>query len=161
MYINNNNSYVIKICQEGDFMKKVAVIYWSSGGHVEVLAEAVARGAKEAGAEVLVKRVAEAKVEDVTGSEAVAFGSPSMDNNQIEQYEMEPFINNFKLLPNNGKSLVLFGSYGWDEGKFLADWKAKMRDYGFNPIGELAVKEAPSQTEIEKAEELGRKLAQV
>ena len=141
-------------------MKKVAVIYWSAGGNVEVLADAVGRGVKEAGGELLIKTVGEAKVEDVTSADAVAFGSPSMDNNQVEQYEMEPFIKNFKLLPNNGKPLVLFGSYGWDEGKFLEAWKVQMQEYGFNLIGSLAVKEAPSSSEIEKAEELGKMLVQ-
>lgn len=140
-------------------MKKVSVIYWSNGGNVEVLANSIAEGAKEAGAHVIVKHVSQAKIEDVTLVDSVAIGSPSMDNNRIEQEEMEPFINEFKLLPNENKSLVLFGSYGWDNGEFLKNWKDRMIDYGFNVIGELAVKEAPTQEEINKAKELGKSLA--
>lgn len=140
-------------------MKKVSIIYWSNGGNVEVLADNIAKGATEAGALVTIKHVAEATVEDVTSADAVAFGSPSMDNNRIEQQEMEPFINQFKLLPNNGKKLLLFGSYGWDEGKFIEDWEMKMKDYGFNVIAKLAVKEAPNSKEIEEAKDWGKKLA--
>ena len=140
-------------------MKKISVIYWSNGGNVEVLANNIANGAKDAGAEVTIKHVAEAKIEDVLDADAVAFGSPSMDNNKIEQQEMEPFIKEFKLLPSSGKPIVLFGSFGWDEGKFMDDWKERMVDYGFNLIGEITVKEAPSEAEIEKAKELGKLLA--
>ena len=100
-------------------MKKVSIIYWSNGGNVEVLANSISEGAKAQGAEVNVKYVCDAKIEDVTDADAVAFGSPSMDNNRIEQLEMEPFINQFKLLPNKQKKIVLFGSYGWDDGKFM------------------------------------------
>lgn len=40
-------------------MTKVLVLYYSSYGHIETMAEAVAEGAKEAGAEVTIKRVPE------------------------------------------------------------------------------------------------------
>lgn len=140
-------------------MKKISIIYWSNGGNVEVLANAIGKSAENNGAEVIIKHVVDAKVEDVTNSDAVAFGSPSMDNNRIEQQEMEPFIKEFKLLPNNGKKVALFGSYGWDDGKFMVDWVERMKDYGFDVIGNLAVKESPSDEEIVMAEKLGEELA--
>ena len=141
-------------------MKKISIIYWSNGGNVEVLANVLADSATENGAEVTVKHVTDAKIEDVINADAVAFGSPSMDSNRIEQQEMEPFINEFKLTPNNNKRLVLFGSYGWDDGKFMKEWVVRMKDYGFNVIGDLAVKESPSEKELELTKELGKKLAE-
>lgn len=139
-------------------MKKISVIYWSNGGNVEVLADAIANGAENKGAQVNIKHVVDATIEDVTEADAVAMGSPSMDNNRIEQYEMEPFVNQFKLLANNQKKLVLFGSYGWDDGKFIVDWTDRMKDYGFDTIGSLAVKESPNEKEIEEAIRLGEEL---
>lgn len=139
-------------------MKKISVIYWSNGGNVEVLANSIAEGAKEAGADVTIKHVYDATVEDVTEADAVAFGSPSMDNNRIEQHEMEPFINQFKLLPNKQKKIVLFGSYGWDDGKFMVDWVQRMSDYDFNVAGNIAVKESPSEEELLEAKKLGEEL---
>ncbi|MBK1812959.1 flavodoxin [Clostridium sp. YIM B02505] len=140
-------------------MKKVSIIYWSNGGNVEVLADAIAASAKENEAQVTIKHVADATVDDVMNADSVAFGSPSMDSNRIEQQEMEPYINQFKLLPNNGKKLVLFGSYGWDEGQFIVDWSDRMKDYGFNVVDILAVKESPSEEQLRKARELGKELA--
>lgn len=139
-------------------LKKLSVIYWSNGGNVEVLANHIAKGAKEAGAEVLVKLVSEATVEDVTSADAVAFGSPSMDNNRIEQQEMQPFIEKFKLIPVDNKITGLFGSFGWDDGEFMNKWIGLMKDYQFNVIQNLTVNEAPTNEQLVEAEEMGRNL---
>jgi NAD(P)H dehydrogenase (quinone) len=46
-------------------MSNIAVIYYSATGHVHKLAEAVARGAADAGAEVRLRRVAELAPEEI------------------------------------------------------------------------------------------------
>lgn len=46
-------------------MAKVLVLYYSSYGHIETMAQAVAEGAKSAGADVTIKRVPELVPEDV------------------------------------------------------------------------------------------------
>jgi NAD(P)H dehydrogenase (quinone) len=46
-------------------MPKVLVLYYSSYGHIETMAQAVAEGAREAGAQVDVKRVPETVPEEV------------------------------------------------------------------------------------------------
>lgn len=46
-------------------MAKVLVLYYSSYGHIETMAQAVADGAREAGAQVDVKRVPETVPEDI------------------------------------------------------------------------------------------------
>ncbi len=46
-------------------MSKVLVLYYSSYGHIEKMAHAVAEGAREAGAETVIKRVPELVSEDV------------------------------------------------------------------------------------------------
>lgn len=46
-------------------MAKVLVLYHSAYGHIEQMAEAVAEGAREAGAEVAIRRVPETVPEDV------------------------------------------------------------------------------------------------
>jgi NAD(P)H dehydrogenase (quinone) len=49
-------------------MTKVLVLYYSSYGHIETMAQAVAEGAREAGADVTLKRVPEIVPEDVARS---------------------------------------------------------------------------------------------
>jgi NAD(P)H dehydrogenase (quinone) len=49
----------------GKIMSKVLVLYYSSYGHIEAIANAVAEGAREAGTQVDIKRVPELIPEDV------------------------------------------------------------------------------------------------
>jgi flavodoxin short chain len=158
VYLKSNKNYLIILIYGVMAMKKLTIIYWSNGGNVEVLANHIAKGAKEAGAAVLVKLVSEATVEDVTNADAVAFGSPSMDNNRIEQQEMQPFMDKFKLLPVGNKTTGLFGSYGWDNGEFMNKWTTLMKDYQFNVIKSLTVNEAPTNEQLAQAEEMGKSL---
>jgi len=139
-------------------MKKITIIYSSNGGNVEVLANHIAKGAKDAGAEVLLKLASEATVEDVICADAVAFGSASMDNNRIDQQEMQPFIDKFKLIPVNNKHTCLFGSYGWDNGEFMEKWISLMTEYEFNIIQNLTVKETPTDEQLAEAEDMGKSL---
>lgn len=140
-------------------MKKISIIYWSAGGNVEVLAENISKGIEASKAQVDIKQVHYAKPEDVLKADAVAFGSPSMDNNQIDQTEMAPFLENFKDLNLKNKPVVLFGSYGWDKCEFMEKWETQMKKYGFNVIGKLAVQETPNEKELEDAKKLGQMLA--
>ena len=91
-------------------MAKVLVLYYSSWGHVEQMARAVAEGAREAGAEVAVKRVPElvpeevarqfhykldqeapiATVEELAEYDAIIFGTPTRYGNMASQ--MKQFI---------------------------------------------------------------------
>ena len=78
-------------------MAKVLVLYYSSYGHIETMAEAVAQGAREAGAAVDIKRVPElvpeaiardahfkldqkapvAKIEELVNYDAIIVGTPT------------------------------------------------------------------------------------
>lgn len=140
-------------------MKKVSIIYWSCGGNIEVLANMMADGAKEKGAEVNLMQVTDATIEDVLEADAVAFGSPAMDATRIEQEEMKPFLDQFKDLPIKNKKCILFATYGWIEKSFMEIWKDEMKSYGFNLVGDLSVKDSPNKKEMEYIKELGRDLA--
>lgn len=53
-------------------MKKISVIYWSGTGNTQMMAEALASGAKPGGAEVKLAGVDDAGVEDVMNAAAGA-----------------------------------------------------------------------------------------
>ena len=141
-------------------MKKVSIIYWSCGGNIEALANVMADGAREQGAEVTVKHVADATIEDVLEADSIAFGSPAMDSTKIEQEEMKPFLEQLKDLnkENDSKNCILFGTYGWIEDTFMKVWKDEMKSYGFNVIGDLAVKDSPTKKQANLIKKLGQEL---
>jgi NAD(P)H dehydrogenase (quinone) len=58
-------------------MAKILIVYYSRSGNTKKMAELVAEGAAGAGAEVTLRRVQEAKVEDLLRADAVILGSPT------------------------------------------------------------------------------------
>jgi NAD(P)H dehydrogenase (quinone) len=70
-------------------MSKVLVLYYSTYGHVETLAEAVAEGARAAGATVDIKRVPETVPEEVArnGHFKLAQSAPVAQVSDLEQYD--------------------------------------------------------------------------
>jgi len=58
-------------------MAKVLVVYHSRSGSTAKMAEAVAEGAKNGGADVILKNVEAATLEDLTAADGVVFGAPT------------------------------------------------------------------------------------
>jgi NAD(P)H dehydrogenase (quinone) len=58
-------------------MPRILILYYSSYGHVEALAEAIAEGARSAGADVDIKRVPETVPEDVARSAHFKLDQPA------------------------------------------------------------------------------------
>ena len=79
---------------------KILVVYDSQTGNVEAMAQAVAEGAKEAGALVTVKRVENVKVDEIPLYDAFAFGSPTHCGNMSAK--MNEFFNS-KMIKHWGK----------------------------------------------------------
>lgn len=140
-------------------MKKISVIYWSGTGNTEAMAQALAEGAKAAGAEVKLVSVDEVLEEDVKNADAVALGCPSMGDEALEEGSMEPFIERTSQL-YKGKDIALFGSYGWGSGQWMEDWQTKMEGYGANLVEDgLIINYTPDDEGVAKCKELGEILA--
>lgn len=70
-------------------MSKVLVLYYSSYGHIERMAEAIAAGARDAGAQVDIKRVPETVPEDVARNAHFKLDQAAMiaDIAELEGYD--------------------------------------------------------------------------
>jgi NAD(P)H dehydrogenase (quinone) len=109
-------------------MTKVLVLYYSSYGHIEKMAESVAAGARESGADVVIKRVPElvpeeiarkshfkldqpapiATVEELPDYDAIIFGVPTRFGNMPAQ--MKNFLDQTGGLWASGKLIGKVGS---------------------------------------------------
>jgi len=109
-------------------MAKVLVLYYSSYGHIETMAQAVAEGARSAGAEVVIKRVPElvpeavakashfkvdqaapiATVDELPEYDAIIFGVPTRFGNMAAQ--MKNFLDQTGGLWFAGKLVGKVGS---------------------------------------------------
>ncbi|AWI05569.1 flavodoxin [Clostridium drakei] len=140
-------------------MKNVVIIYWSGTGNTEAMATGVMDGVKSQNVNVRLLNVGEAKVEDVLKADAVALGCPSMGSEQLEESEMDPFIESISDAIE-GKNTALFGSYGWGNGEWMTDWQERMESYGARVIEDgLIINNEPDEEGIKKCKELGELLA--
>jgi len=109
-------------------MTKVLILYYSSYGHIERMAEAVAEGVREAGAEAVIKRVPElvppevaeksgfkrdqpapiATVDELPGYDAIIVGTPTRFGNMAAQ--MKNFLDQTGGLWIQGKLIGKVGS---------------------------------------------------
>ena len=140
-------------------MSKVAVVYWSGTGNTAAMAEAVAAGAREAGAEVDMFNVGDFNEGMLGDYAAVAFGCSAQGAEVLEEYEFEPvFAECEKKL--SGKSIALFGSYGWGDGEWMRSWSARCDEAGANQVAPFVIcNEAPDDDAVAACRALGAALA--
>ena len=114
-------------------MNKIAVVYWSSTGNTEAMANAVAEGAKNAGADVSLYTATDFTASMVDDFDAIAFGCPAMGAEVLEESEFEPMFQDCES-KLNGKKIALFGSYGWGDGEWMRNWEDTCRNDGANLV---------------------------
>ena len=143
-------------------MSKVSIVYWSGTGNTEAMADAMAEGAKDAGAEVELLTVDKADAAALSEAKAFALGCPAMGAEVLEEGEMEPFVTELEGCVA-GKTIGLFGSYGWGDGEWMRDWVERMTAAGATVVGGEGVicQDAPDDDAKTACEELGKKLAAV
>ena len=110
-------------------MAKAAVVFWSGTGNTEAMANAVAAGAQEKGAEVSVMGPSDFGAAAVAGYDGIAFGCPSMGVEQLEEADFQPMWDEVKG-ELSGKKVVLFGSYGWGDGEWMRTWEDEAKGAG-------------------------------
>ena len=140
-------------------MSKVAVVYWSSTGNTEAMADAVVEGAKEKGADVTLYECADFRPELVGEYDAIAFGCPAMGDEVLEEDEFEPMFSSCEE-KISGKKIGLFGSYGWGDGDWMHNWEAKCKEDGAVLVADGVIcQEEPDDEAVENCKALGKALA--
>ncbi len=140
-------------------MSKGAIVYWSGTGNTQIMADAVAEGAKAAGAEVSVFGPAEFGSGKVAEFDSIAFGCPAMGAEVLEETEYEPMFTDVETAIS-GKRVGLFGSYGWGDGQWMRDWEERCNAVGARLVADgVMANYAPTGEVLEECKALGRALA--
>ena len=142
-------------------MSKVAVVYWSGTGNTAAMAEAVAQGARGAGASVNVFNLDESAFggANVAEYDAIAFGCPAMG---AEELEDGTFLPAFESCEGelSGKKIGLFGSYGWGGGDWMASWEETCKNDGAELAADSVIcNKAPDDEAVASCKALGAALA--
>ena len=140
-------------------MSKVAVVFWSGTGNTGAMADAVADGAREKGAEVSVITAGDFSEDMVADYDSIAFGCPAMGAEVLEESEFEPMFT--AVEPSlAGKKIALFGSYGWGDGQWMRDWEDRCRQAGADlACDSVIANDAPDDEAVSECKALGAALA--
>ena len=137
-------------------METVKIVFWSQGGNTAAMAE----GGQEAGSKAEIINVSDASAADLQSMKGFALGCPAMGAEVLEEMEMEPFMCELEG-SLAGKSVGLFGSYGWGDGQWMRDWEERCKAAGAAVVGGEGVicQETPDDGAIASCRALGRALA--
>ena len=120
---------------------KIAVVYWSSTGNTEAMAQAVAEGARKAGAS------------------AELFTATEFDGGKVDDSEFAPMFESCES-KLSGKKIALFGSYGWGDGEWMRTWEDTCRNDGASLVCDSVIcQEAPDDDALNACRSLGESLA--
>ena len=138
---------------------KIAVVYWSSTGNTEAMAQAVIEGARKAGASAELFTATEFDGSKVDAFDAIAFGCPAMGAEELEDSEFAPMFESCES-KLSGKKIALFGSYGWGDGEWMRTWEDTCRNDGASLVCDSVIcQEAPDDDALNACRSLGESLA--
>ena len=138
---------------------KTAVVFWSGTGNTEAMANAVADGMKEKGAEVSVLGPSDFTADKLAEFDGIAFGCPAMGNEVLEEGEFDPMFTSIEG-SLSGKKIALFGSFGWGDGEWMRNWEDRCKAAGANLVSDsVTVNESPDAAGVENCKKLGASLA--
>ena len=122
------------------------------------MANAVAEGAKGAGAEADVLVASDFNSGKVAEYDGIAFGCPAMGAEVLEEEEFEPMFASCES-KLSGKRIALFGSYGWGDGEWMRDWETRCKEaVAFLIRQRLICNEMPDDEGIQSCKALGENL---
>ena len=138
---------------------KINIIYWSGTGNTEAMAKLIQEGAQGAGADVTLTEISDANAADALAADVLALGCPSMGVEVLEETLFEPFVASIEG-SLGGKTLALFGSYGWGDGEWMTDWTARMQKAGAVLAADsLIVNEMPAGETEQQCKDFGAAIA--
>jgi multimeric flavodoxin WrbA len=149
---------------EGENMGKILIIYHSQQfGNTKVLAEALAEGAREAGADVNLINTNERRVtlEEFLAADAAAIGTPdyfSYAAGTIKTFFDDIYLWNLSGESVKGKPAVLFCSHGGGGGKVRKPFESLAERF-FQQVGKTVLSGRPITEEAkERCRTLGKEL---
>jgi len=137
--------------------KKLAIIFGTGFGNTGIMAKAIEEGAKNAGLEVLIKKVGDASPADVEKADAIAIGLATYKGAGMPT--VIKYVESLAKIPLKCKVGTAFGSYGWSgEGPLVVT--KMLSGFGMNVIEpSLRIKRIPEEEGLEECRKLGKLIA--
>ena len=139
----------------------INIIYWTLSGNTQMMAEAIGGGVKESGKEVNVTNVNSIIADDLKDEQVFALGASAMGDEELDS-EMDDFVSEIEK-DCKGKTIALFGSYDWVNGKWMSDLENRLKDHGaiiLNDKGYIT-RLSPDDKAISDLKQIGSQLANI
>ncbi len=133
------------------------VVYWSSTGNTERMAEMLGEEIKNAGGEAEVCELSTVSPADLAGEDVFALGASAMGDEELDEGEVEPFVEELEKSVS-GKKVALFGSYDWGDGEWMRKWEERMKEAGAEVVGTVIANNEPGDEDQANLAELAKKL---
>lgn len=135
-------------------MNKV-VIYWTSTGNTETMAQTFASAID---AELF--NVSDFDVQTIDQYDYIAFGCPACGEEELDDTEFGPFFDEV-VSKIEGKNIALFGSYGWGDGEWMTAWEQRVKEAGAHLFenGQIVL-ENPDNDFLESLEQFAKRFIQ-
>lgn len=136
-------------------MKK-SIVYSTTTGNTEAMANAIKKGAEDSGAEVYFSAADTADANAVLSGDVIILGSPAMGAEELED-SMESFYTSIES-GLAGKKVAIFGSYDWGDGEWLRLWRDRIVAAGASVVNGdgLAGHLEPDLDTVQACEKLGK-----
>jgi len=145
----------------GPLQPRVIMVYVTMWGSSEALEKTIAEGISSEGVEVVPYNLLLSDLShvmrDIVDASAIVIGAPTVLNNAHPLAILATEI--IRELKPRAKLVAAFGSYGWGRAaaKTIAD---RLQQSGFEIVETLEVRGPPKREDLEKAESLGKHVAQ-
>lgn len=133
----------------------IGIVYWSGTGNTEQMAKMAGAAVEALGVDVVVASMEEVSPAEAAAYDAVLLGCPSMGDEVLEESVAEPFVQELAT-KISGKTVGLFGSYGWGDGTWMRNWQAQMEEAGATVAGTVIAMGEPDDTAKEELEALAK-----
>ena len=151
-------------------MAKILVIYFSKTGNTEEMAKSVAEGVEAEGLDVEIKRVQEAKVEDLLSADGIILGSPTyygIMSGPLKNFIDESIKYHGKLTGKVGGAFATSGVLGGGNETTALDIVKALLVHGMiipgdmnSPFGAVAIGK-PNAEAKESCKDLGKRVSKL
>ncbi len=130
-------------------MSKIAIIYWSTTGNTEIMANKIFEGAKETENDVSIYACAEFDTATIEDYDTVVLGCPACGSEEMDDTE---FIPMFEAIKDKlaSKKVAMFGSYGWGGGEYMQTFISDCQSDGITFTSEPILSENTPDADIEE-----------
>lgn len=92
-------------------MPKAIIIFETRKGSTEQIAETIAESLKQSGVEVVLERIRDVEITELTAYQGIILGSPTYHKDMVES--MKTLLFKLEKVDLKGKIGASFGAYGW------------------------------------------------